>query len=277
MSRTRVALAAFLVLLLLPTSATGRTMGIHPGDSAVFSYQLDTITEEPVGNTVVNHTDTVINQFVVSILSINTTKSIGEVGYRESVNVFNSTTAETPSIAQNLTAIFDPRDNRTYLGKIGFYPFTYIDLPAGSVYNLKVYVTIAGIPGSPGSHTSVQLVNATVTRSLGTIDVRFTVIWDPKGRPWSADMQFSPVTGLLENGTLSAYFFQTTRVFTYHLVSYQKYAPIDYTLVGYVGIAALGGVLVYAVLTRKSSSEKKVERVRRKFGRRTRHSLGPLT
>ncbi|MGD0146892.1 MAG: hypothetical protein ABSB53_08615, partial [Nitrososphaerales archaeon] len=125
-SRTAGVAFAILLLTLAPGVAVARTMGISAGVSVVFSYQILTTYKTPNGN----YTTTIDNQFTVDILEVNASR--GEVWYTESINVFNSTTQTTGTPVSNTTTIFDPYDNESYLGNIGFYPFTYTDLLPGT-------------------------------------------------------------------------------------------------------------------------------------------------
>ncbi len=275
MLRTSAAVAvALLALLVLPGFTSTMTVGFRQGDSAVFAYDMTkiTLTTDPSTNDIVNQTTTQYNQLRLDVLSVNLTNPTGKVAYRETVTVYNATTLTTPSVGQNFTAIFDPYDNATFLGKIGWYPFTYADLPAGNRSNVEVAVSISGYPGNNGSTiggTVIARVNFTVTRNHDFINVSCRVNSGPSTNPWTMAMRYNATTGMLDNFTEVASFLGTTRILTYQLLAYSHPSVFDYTpilqAVLYIAIAAVALLAVYEVLTRKSRRERKAARLRERL------------
>ena len=245
-----------VVLLLAPAFAVGRTTGIHPGDTAVYSYLIDTTYTAPGGNV----SNTLYNEFTININSVNAT--IGEVGYTITVTIANSTEVTTDNVSFNFTTIFDPNDNESYLGNIGFLPFAYTDLQAGPVRNL-------GIKFSTQSY-----VNGSVVREPGLIDVNFTIMSDLSGnlssRVAKEALKFNATTGLLESGWGAARIYYTVwRYGTYKLLSYKQHAEgfnIDPMIVVVALVVVVVALAVMAVVRRKTPREKKVAQMRERLG-----------
>ncbi|MGD0395402.1 MAG: hypothetical protein ABSB26_00645 [Nitrososphaerales archaeon] len=265
MLRASIAAIALLVLLVSPGFAATRVVGYSAGDSLVYAYDINTVIATEVGGQWVNVTTTVANQFTLDVLSVDTSAPVGEIGFRETLTIFNATTLGNPGVAKNTTAIFDPYDNDSYLALAGFYPFTYSNLATGSATDLEVDVPLAGGPGLNSSGTVPASVNTTVTRSPGVILVKCVVKSDPKETPWHMGWRYNATTGLLINGTIEAAFFQTPRVLTYRLLGQSHSTPLDLSFAPYVAIAAAVLLVVYAAVKGKSRQEKKAERMRRRF------------
>ncbi|GEM_PF-730702 len=261
-SRTAGVAFAILLVTLTPGVTVARTMGISAGVSVVFSYQILTTYKTPNGN----YTATIDNQFTVDILEVNASR--GEVWYTESINVFNSTTQTTGTPVSNTTTIFDPYDNESYLGNIGFYPFTYTDLLPGTGH-LNITVPFRGVPGTNGTvKTGIQRINASVARPSGSIDVNYT-IWDvPTTPPILTVMKFNATTGLLETGVTKANVFGVEKIFTYHLIGYSPPPRrFDYSLLLYALLAGIIVFAAYSLATRGTRRERKVTRMRKRLER----------
>lgn len=258
---------AVAVLLLMPGPVGANTVGIAPGDSMTFAYQILT-TYLAVGGNVTNIQN---NQFTVNILSVN--QSAGDVGYTVSISEFNSTTETNSSLTapspENLTTIFNPFDNYSYLGNIGFWPFTYTDLKAGNATNLELDVTITGVPVANGSIAvhSRQHVNATVARSPGLIDVNLTILAFAGSHPSTDALRFNSTTGVMEYSREDTDLFaDIQKVFTYTLVSYTKPAPLNLWFVPVLAVAVIAIIAVLTVVRRKSPRERKGARMRERLG-----------
>lgn len=254
---------SLLILIILPPLASAKTVGISQNDSLTFDYTIFTTFSTPNGN----HTAVQHNQFTISILAVDTTSQLGQVEYTEVANLVNDTIVSTPSTVQNVTTIFDPYDNNTYLGNIGFYPFTYTDLPAGSVKGLNVSLTLGGVPGAP--LTGTQKVNATVARSPTAINVTFTIESTPSIPLSQTDMTFNATNGVLMHGVTSTHFFGIEKDFTYDLVAYRSSAHTNSSNVIYLGLVVLVAAAVvaaYAFARRPSRRQRTAAKMRRKLG-----------
>lgn len=262
--RFRYVLVVFLLLLLVSPAVEARSSGLSRGDSLVFQYVIRTSFATPNGNT----TSVSVNQFTVDVLAVNLTAPLGDVEYAETVTEFNNTQVTTPSAVENITSIFDPYDNNTYIGNIGFYPFTYTDLKPGSVQDLNVSLTIAGSPA--GNISGIQTVNASVARSPAGIGVNFTIGTGGAAPPSLTVMTFNSTTGVLERGITYTHFFNVEKDFTYNLLSYRRGSPPGPGLLPYMlgGIIAVGVVaLALYVQRRPSRREKRARRLKERMGR----------
>jgi hypothetical protein len=251
--------------LLLPGVASARTVGISVNDSITYAYTIHTTYATPNGN----HTQDQHNEFTLKILSVAPQAALGEIGYTETVTLLNDSSLTTTQAAQNITTIFDPYNNDTYLGNIGFYPFTYTDLAAGSVNDLKVSLTVTSSSSGPLSGT--QSVNATVMRNPTAIAINFTILSAP-GVPKSLSvLDYNASTGLLTHAVTFTHFFGVEKDFIYNLVSYVSAKPSgpDYPpyLIPTIVVAVIAVVAVVAILTRPSPRQRKAEKIRRKMGR----------
>ena len=259
-------IAVLVLLLLLPGQALAKTAGISPGDSMVYSYEIYTTYASPNGN--VTHIS--MNQFTVNILSVNASAPQGEVGYTQSITEFNNTAVTVTNssyYSENYTTIFNPYDNLTYMGNIGFWPFTYTDLAVGSVKDLNLSYTIVNIPVSSGSSTFtvVQHINGTVTKSPSSIDVNMTLVAYAGSHPSSITLSFSSATGVLEYCRITTNLIsEIEKIFTYHLLSFTSPKGLGY--IPYLAIAAVVAVVVIvAVVRRQSPREKKAARMRERL------------
>jgi hypothetical protein len=264
-----------IVLLALPGFNGAGTLGFSAGDSVTYVYEIHSFSLTIAGHKIFNETTTQKNIETLDILSTNTTGRIGAILFRETIPVFNSTTLATPSVGQNLTAIFNPYDSSTYLGKIGFYPFTYNNLPAGSARNVAVTVPITNYPGFNGTVYGHAKVNATVARDSRYIFVNCTVGF-PQETPFHMDMKYNATTGVLINMTTRASYFGTPQILTYQLTQY-VHSPIEegtfygvsYTYIGAgLVVAVIALLAANSVLHRKTGKERTAERLREKMKRK---------
>jgi len=255
----------FPVLLVLPAAVSARSVGISAGASMVYTYTIHTTYATPNGN----HTQDQHNEFTLKILSVEPQATLGEVTYTETVTLLNDSSMTTTQAVENVTTIFDPYNNDTYLGNIGFNPFVYTDLSSGTADGLRVSFTVTGTPS--GSLSGTQTVNATVARSPGEIDVNYTLFSAPDVPPSQAVLVYNSTTGLLTHGVTYTHFFEIEKDFIYNLVSY---APATSGTSGYpayivplIAVAAVVVIAVVAIVRRPSARERRAERLRHKMGR----------
>jgi hypothetical protein len=261
---TALLIVALLVVSSVPREALARTVGVQAHDTFVYNYDIFTTYATPNGN----KSSTQNNRLSLSVLWTNTTKPLGEAAYSELITEVNGTTVGTPSSVQNTTTIFDPYNNDTYLGNIGFYPFAYTDLSPGSADNLKVSLTVAGTPR--GSVTGTQEVNATVAKTTGVISVNFTIFSTPDVPPSQTVLRYNVSTGVLTQGVTYTHFFSVEKNFIYTLVSsvHTRTGLLDPNVEILVASAAIVAIAVVAVWRVTSSSEKrKFAKARKKMGR----------
>ncbi len=259
-----LAIAALLVTSFTPRDAWARTVGVQANDSLVFDYTVFTTYATPNGN----QSSTQNNQLGLTVLWTDTTKPQGVVAYSETITEVNGTQVSAPTAAQNTTTILDPYDNDTYLGNIGFYPFTYTDLKPGSANDLSVSLAVAGTPS--GTLTGVQEVNATVGRESGLISVNFTIFATGSEPPSQTVLLYNDTTGVLTQGITYTHFFNVEKNFIYKLVSF-GHAPtgIFNPNVQILIVAAVIVVAAVATVWRVTSAREKgkFSKARKKMGR----------
>jgi hypothetical protein len=261
-----IVLLLFSVRAAQGATGNGMTIGVVPNDKFVYKYTIFTTFETPNGN----RSSTSNNMFTLGVISTGTTDSVGAVAYSETITEVNNTSVATPSAVENTTAVFDPYDNVTYLGNIGFYPFTYTDLTSGSANDLPVSLTITGTP--EGEVTGAQRVNATVVRGEGTIDVNFTIFTATTGMQLSLTvMKYNATNGVLIQGITYTNFFSTEKKFIYELVSSSR-APAglfnpDIEVFVLSGIIVVVAILAVWRVTSSRDKGRKFASARRKMGR----------
>jgi len=255
---------ALLVVSTAPREAAARTLGVQANDTFSYDYDVFTTYATPNGNI----SSTQYNQLTISVLWTNSSRPLGEAAYSEVITELNGTSVSSPSAIENTTTIFDPYNNDTYLGNIGFYPFVYTDLRAGSPHNLPVSLTVGNTPS--GDLTGTQEVNATVARDSGTISVNFTIFSSASTPPSQTSMRYNATTGVLMEGTTYTHFFGVEKNFVYTLIS-SGYSPSG-ILNPDVQILVVAGLIVVIALVGvwrvTSSREKgKFAKARRKMAR----------
>ncbi len=278
MRRSRLALAALLILMapLLPqalaattTSSTSTastafpTFSVRPGDSATYTYVIKE-TNGPYQNVSAN-------EETVKVDGINVTGpgQVGFVAYTEFLSEWNNTALSAPeNLGSNVTAVFNPYVNATYYGEpwIGWYPFTYTGLQAGSGTNLPVNVTVLDIPLPSGNVTAsgIVLINFTVTKTSNLIDINFNFATATATAAYSLD--YNATTGWLETGTVNATAYHVNRLFTYNLVDYVGAKPgFNLVYLAYAIPVAIAAVMAYEIIKRKPKSARKASRMREKF------------
>ena len=248
--------------MLLSGSAQAYSTGIKPGDSMTYYYTIFTTYATANGN--ISSTTTV--EFQVNVLLVNTTTPVGSFGYTENILSLNNTAVTNTTEVKNLTTIFNPFDNRTYTGNIGFWPVIYTDLPPKSVENMVLNESYNDYNGSGYvGFSAADYINASLTRSGGLIDVNLSIAPIPLGEtPAVFHITYNGTTGVMESMTQYVNV-EVEKVFTYNLVDFTT-PPKSYTyLIGYaiVGVAAV--VIVVELVRRKSKEERRDARVREKF------------
>lgn len=261
MIRARILALSLITLLALPGAVQARSIGISVGDTIVYNYTIYTSYATPNGN----HTTSQFNQFSILVTSVDTTKPLGEVGYTESILILNGSSVTTGSPVSNVTTILDPYDNNTYLGNIGFYPFVYTDVAAGSAYNLNISLPVVATAGT--TLYGVQHLNATVAREKDSIGVNFTVLAGKNIPPSYTVMKFDASSGVLISGETFTHLFGIEKNFSYALVSYSHVQPSDLSIFLYAIPVVVAVIAVVLFLSRPSRRQRKKARMREKFGR----------
>ena len=263
---------ALLGILVVPGFTSGANLWISAGDSVTFVYDIHKITLTIVGSKIFNETTTQKNLFTLDVLYLNRTGTIDAFAYRETIPVFNSSTLSTARVGQNLSAVFNPYDNNTYTGKLGFYPFTYTNLPSGSVRNLNVTVALLNYPGFNGTIQVTSKVNATVTRDPRYIYVNCIVAY-PEVKPFYMAMKYNATTGILYNMTVRASYLGTPQILTYQMSAYDHVAPTT-TLLSYftnpyvfagIVVAVFAILVVYEAMHRKTGKAARAEHLKKRF------------
>ena len=269
----RLRLTALLItaLLAVPLAGATGTVGFRAGDTFLYQYNIITFSgTDQVGNPphTVNLTTTIPFKQRIAVLQVNPGLAIGTVAYNITVIEANGTIPDNPASRRNTTAIFEPFKNDTYRAQLGFYPFTYTSIPVGTRF-LQTIVKITD-PAS-GQVVSVLLhINVTVSRSPGQINVKFAI--KPGVTRWFfGNMNYSDVTGVLQNGTVSTFFLTNPVYYTYELLESGHTDLTDYSyLVNYIPHVAAAAVAVaagYSIATRKSRAERKAQRMKERLGK----------
>lgn len=256
----RFLVVPLIVMLLAPGVTQARTVGVSPGDSAVYSYVSDfTYCCAAAGG---NVTFTSTNQFSIDVFSVDNQSEPGAVGYTMTWTEANSSVLSTPLVFTNFTTIFDPRDNLTYAGRIGFWPVIYTDVTTGSFTNMMLVVETAT---NSSAVTNVFRVNGTVARDLDYIDVDLSIGGGNGSTPARIDMRYNPVTGILDNMTGAApYYSVIWRYATYHLLSFSHSNGLDLSFLPYVVVAVAAAVVVLTY-RRRSKREKRAAKLRERM------------
>ncbi len=258
--RRRCAAVLLLWLLLFVPAVRSDTAGIHAGDTATYEYAQVLVNHLPNGS---SYQQSYVSQFSVHVVSVNGSASPAVVDYILSYTEFqNVTTTQTGSV--NSTYIFNPYDNRTYLGAIGFYPFAYTDLQPGRMANIPVTITITQAPN--GTITGTTRIDVTVGRAAGSVTVNYTAAIGTALQPSSTFLRYNATNGVLTYGTTEVSLAGIDRGFTFSLVSYQKGVPPGLPAIVYViggAFAALGAVAVADVARGSLRRRRKAKR----FGR----------
>ncbi|MGP8057047.1 MAG: hypothetical protein ACLP9K_05565 [Nitrososphaerales archaeon] len=255
-----IVLVALLIapgLTLVGATATTRTVGVAAGDEAVYSF-LTHRTFYGVTYSV-NITQDVYMNETIQITSLNLTAPAGYFAYTGEIANVTGGTVSSSKLLSNTSTIFDPYDNNSYLGLLGFFPVIYTNVLSGND-SFQIAPTING------TKQSAENVTVWVIRTPTTIGVNFTVkpFYET---PWRSVNVFNATSGVLEKGAVYTNFFQVEKYFYYTLLSYAVAKPgPSYT--PYLELLALGVIAVLVAVTflrRKSGSERKTARIREKL------------
>jgi len=217
-----------VALLLLVPTARGAAGGVQSGDVATYEYTQSLVNHLPNGS---QYVQSYVSQFQVLVVSVNETGSPGVIGYvitfSESMNV---TTSQEGGV--NFTEFFDPYDNQTYLGAIGFYPFIHPDLQAGSTRNLPVTMELT--QGPNGTVRETTSVNVTVSRSGGYVTVNYTARSGSALQPSATFLKYNATDGVMDYGTTRVSLAGIDRDFTFDLQSYTQAPSPGIPVLAYV-------------------------------------------
>jgi hypothetical protein len=262
-------LALSQVAPLVPAAEASGQIGFGVGDVATYEFDAQVITTNvtlTIPPVTYNTSSVSTNQFSLKVTGSDTSGSVGRVGYIETNLVTAGHTLSSPVQTVNTTAIFDPYNNYTYLGRLGFYVFTFSDLRAGNVTNLKV---ITKVPGPKGNLlTTWHFVNATIDRTASAIGISMVVRTNSTSiPPWHAKMSFSADTGVLSSGTIVFHAFNRYNIFNYTLVDYTLAGPSFLFIVPYLAVAAAAvAIVAFLARRRKPRAQRKEDRMRERFG-----------
>ncbi|MGD0476592.1 MAG: hypothetical protein ABSB29_00305 [Nitrososphaerales archaeon] len=260
-SRSAAILVVALLIVpgLVSADASDRTLGIVVGDKVVFSYEI--YVTVPSGTVGQNLTSDRWHNETITFTAVNLTAPLGYVGYTDKLDLLNGSTVVKSTVYTNITTIFDPYDNNSYLGILGFYPVAYTNLQSGNKH-LQVTSVVNGTEGPP------QNVTVSVIRTTASISVNFTVIPWAHATPMHSVMVFDSKTGVLERGDLYTNLFGVGKYFHYRLLSYTHPPEPGPPTTPYLALLALGVVIALvavAIATRKPRSERKAAKMREKF------------
>ena len=217
----KLALMAFLGYLLvgLPavqavsTSVRPSSIGVQAGITITYDYVTTEGYPLPNGSSTHSAEDSGFN---IAVNSINGSAYPGVFTYTETFTKYNNAT--TMQAATGSTYIFNPYDNVTYLGALGFYPLIYTDVQSGTVERLKL---VGSAITANGTQRASQTVNASIGRSGDTIEVNYTETFAGNALTYNT-LSFNATTGVLVHGASLVDFAFTERGFIYTLLSVQK-------------------------------------------------------
>ncbi len=248
-----------LVALVTAPVARADTRGIGAGDVVGYTYTQALVNHLPNGT---DYVRSYVSRFSVQVVSIDGSTSPATVnyvlGYTESQN---KSTSETGSV--NSTYFFDPYDNKTYLGAIGFYPFVFTDLQPGSKTNMHVTVSIT--QGPNGTIKGTTMVNVTVAKVGNFFDVNLT---ERSGSvaPSSTYLRYNASNGILTYGTTDVAFLGLERNFIFELASFEPASSPGVPLLAYLVGIPFVALAAFALIDYLRSARRK-GRSRKQFGR----------
>jgi len=211
----RLAISVLLGYLLtgLPGGVNANSTGVQAGTIISYDY-LTTLGYLLPNRSSIHHAQD--SSFSIAVESINGSSSPKSFDYVETFTKYDNST--TSQVASGLTYFFDPYDNVTYLGALGFYPLIYTDVPSGTVEGLKL---VASATTSSGTQRASQSVNASIARSGGVIEVNYTETFAGTSLAFN-NLIFNATNGVLTHGETYVNFAYTTRGFIYTMLSIQK-------------------------------------------------------
>ena len=251
----------FLFLLGVAPASFASTTFVRTGDRVTFNYSQALVEPLPNGSI---YRQAYLSEFSIDVLGVSTSTVPGVITYTLSYSTYQNSTVTTTSVTAsvNQTYIFDPYDNMSYLGGLGFYPFIYTDVATGTKTQMPVTQLITGAPN--GTITGTNRINVTVTRPSPYIDVNFTSKPGANTAPSDTFLRFNATNGVLLYGITKAQLLSFERDFTFTLDSYvQGPAPsIPLTLYlvgGSFAVVAIIAVADWAGLLRRRTRTKRKE------------------
>ena len=259
----RAAVALFVLLVLLSSPAEARSIGFSAHDKVTFMATITSI----IPNFPKNNVSTETTQFDMQIIKVDNSTEPATVTYNLTITAINGTTLKYPITTINRTTIFDPFDNRTYVGN-AFCPFIYTDLPNGSRTNIAV-----AIPSNSSQFTSPPMyVNSSVvaTHNVVYVGVVLPLIANSTALShWY--LKYNATDGVLENSTIIDSQGGYTTEFEYVLTNYfhsPPAPPLNLVPIAIASIVVVAGLIAaVALMRRPSRKQKKTERLRRRLGR----------
>jgi hypothetical protein len=248
----RTSKSSFCVLLLLLLLAevpavVASSSPVRTGDRVTYNYSNALI--EPLPNGTI-YRQAYLSKFSLDVLSVGTSTVPGIIEYTLSYATYqNATVTQTTATGSvNFTYIFDPYDNRSYLGTLGFYPFIYTDVSAGSKEGIVVSQVITGAPN--GTISGANRINVTVSRPDSYIDVNFTAKAGVQTQASQTYLRFNATDGVLLYGITKVSLLSVERDFIFRLDSYIQGPSPGIPVLAYAMGGAFGAVAVIAVLDR---------------------------
>jgi hypothetical protein len=258
---------AAVLLLLLPGATLAHKVGLRIGDRATYSVTLITT----VGGYPKNTSSSYTTQFSIEVLNISTAGPVGLVGYSLSIDLMNGSSPTTTSPpTQNVSTIFDPSDNVSYIGS-GFFPFIYTDLGNQTNVNVPVSYPVNGSLYPPYP----TLVNSSVVTTAKGIFVSVQHPLAPNATIYAYwFMRYNATNGLLLNSTVLISQFGTSRDFYYKLLDYSYVPPsVDEgtLLPAYLAVVVVAVIVVVgliAIARKPSRKARTVAKVKERYRRR---------
>ncbi len=250
MTRTsRFSAGVLLLLLLLATvpPSYASTTPVRTGDRVTYNYSQALLEPLPNGTT---YRQAYVSKFSIDILSVATSSVPGVIGYTLSYESYQNATVTQTAVTGgvNSTFIFDPYDNQTYLGELGFYPFIYTDVASGSMKGLVVHQSIT--QGPSGTISGRNQINVTVTRPNSFIDVNFTAKSGTSTSPSTTFLRFNATSGVLVYGITKVNLLSLERDFIFQLDAYVQGPAPSIPVLAYVILGSFVAVVVLALLDR---------------------------
>lgn len=196
----------------LPGEVHASSTGVQAGTTINYDYLTTLGYPLPNGSSVHYAQD---SSFSIAVESINGSSSPKSFTYVETFTKYDNTA--TSQVASGSTYFFDPYDNVSYFGALGFYPLIYTDVPSGTVEGLKL---VASATTSNGTQRASQSVNASIGRSGGIIEVNYTETFAGTSLAFNS-LVYNATNGVLTHGETYVDFAYTTRGFIYTMLSIQ--------------------------------------------------------
>jgi len=253
---------ALLLLLLLAglPAVVASSTPVRAGDQVTYNYSQALV--EPLPNGTI-YRQAYLSKFSLDVLSVAESTVPGVIQYTLSYSTYQNATVTQTAVTGsiNSTYIFDPYDNMSYLGALGFYPYIYTDVPAGSKDGILVEQQITGAPG--GTISGANRINVTVTRPDSYIEVNFTAKAGAQTQASQTYLRFNATNGVLIYGITKVNLLAVERDFIFQLYSYVQGPSPGVPVLAYVIPGAFGAVAVLALLDRAGVFRRR-SRTRRK-------------